>query len=288
LASVLSGKPIDSAPPGVPRRFLPAAGARPFSLLVADDNVTNQQVAVGLLNRLGLRAEVAANGVETLRALETIPYDLVLMDVQMPEMDGLQATRTIRAATSNVLNHQVPIVAMTAHAQPSDRLACLQAGMDDCLVKPVALPALIAVLEKWLKREDQDLPTSESASSAPADAPAAPQVFNRMAFMERMLQDESFARKMLGTFLQDLPDQIEQLLAHVAAGALSSAGSQAHKIKGAAANMGAEALAALMSDLEPACLADDRAAIARLMAEVDQQVVRLTAVLERELAGGAA
>ena len=288
LASVLSGKPIDSAPPGVPRRFLPAAGARPFSLLVADDNVTNQQVAVGLLNRLGLRAEVAANGVETLRALETIPYDLVLMDVQMPEMDGLQATRTIRAATSNVLNHQVPIVAMTAHAQPSDRLACLQAGMDDCLVKPVALPALIAVLEKWLKREDQDLPTSESASSAPADAPAAPQVFNRMAFMERMLQDESFARKMLGTFLQDLPDQIEQLLAHVAAGALSSAGPQAHKIKGAAANMGAEALAALMSDLEPACLADDRAAIARLMAEVDQQVVRLTAVLERELAGGAA
>ena len=102
--------------------------------------------------------------------------------------------------------------------------------------------------------------------------------------MERMLNDEAFARKMIGTFLQDLPDQIEQLQAHVAAGGLASAGPQAHKLKGAAGNMGAEALAALMSDLEKACLAGDPAAITRLMAAVDQQVLRLKPALEQELA----
>jgi CheY-like chemotaxis protein len=94
-----------------------------------------------------------ANGVEVLKSLETIPYDLVLMDVQMPVMDGLEATQRIRDPNSAVPSHGIPIVAMTAHAMQGDREKCLAAGMDDYLPKPVTPQALVEVLEKWLPKE---------------------------------------------------------------------------------------------------------------------------------------
>ena len=94
-----------------------------------------------------------ANGAEAIRALETIPYDLVLMDVQMPEMDGLEATRRIRNPRSNVLNRHVPIIAMTAHAMQGDRERCLEAGMDDYISKPVNPQMLVSVLKKMLPEE---------------------------------------------------------------------------------------------------------------------------------------
>ena len=119
-------------------------------ILLAEDNITNQQVAVGILKKLGLRAEAVANGAEALKALETLPYDLVLMDVQMPEMDGLEATRRIRDPRSAVQNHDIPVIAMTANAMQGDRERCLEAGMNDYLSKPISPRALADVLEKWL------------------------------------------------------------------------------------------------------------------------------------------
>jgi len=283
MTSVVRGQKIEPASTAGPWRLVPADGVRSPALLVVDDNVTNQQVALGILHKLGLQAAVAANGVEAIRALEASRYDLVLMDVQMPEMDGLQATRLIRGAGSKVHDHQVPIVAMTAHALQSDRQACLQAGMDDCLVKPIEIAALEAVLKKWLR----NLPAPESAPAAQAEIPAqTPAVFNRAAFLERMLNDRVFARKMIEVFLLDLPAQLQQLKAHVAAGALPQVGQQAHKIKGSVANMGAEILAALLQDVEQAGAAGDRAAITGRMAELDQHVSLLQAALEREFPPG--
>ena len=118
-------------------------------ILVADDVATNQKVAVGILKLLGLNADAVANGEEALAALETIPYDLVLMDVQMPVMDGIEATRRIRAS-SGTGTRQLPIIALTAGAMLEERENCLQAGMDDFLSKPVAPQALAQCLEKWL------------------------------------------------------------------------------------------------------------------------------------------
>ena len=116
----------------------------PLRILMAEDNVINQQVALSFLERLGYRADVAANGVEAIRAVERQPYDVVFMDVQMPEMDGLEATRQICARWA--AGERPRIVAMTANALAEDREACLAAGMDDYLAKPIRVEELVAAL----------------------------------------------------------------------------------------------------------------------------------------------
>ena len=125
----------------------PAPSAR---ILVAEDNRTNQLVALGILKKLGFRADIADNGVEAVKKLEAAAYDLVLMDMRMPEMDGVEATRHIRDPLSSVLNHEIPVIAMTANVQQTDRDACLDAGMNDFVTKPVSPVEVRRVLERWL------------------------------------------------------------------------------------------------------------------------------------------
>ena len=123
-------------------------------ILLAEDNIINQKVAQSILSKLGCKADVAANGLEAVRALELIDYDLVLMDCQMPEMDGFTATGMIRNPASKVLNNKVPIIAMTANAMKGDREKCLEAGMDEYLTKPVKKNELAEILLKWLPTSD--------------------------------------------------------------------------------------------------------------------------------------
>jgi signal transduction histidine kinase/CheY-like chemotaxis protein len=136
---------------------------RQTRILLAEDNITNQKVALGILKTLGLRADAVTNGAEAVKALETLPYDLVLMDVQMPEMDGLEATRCIRDPHSAVRNHRIPILAMTAHAMQGDRERCLEVGMDDYVAKPFSPQALAEVLDKWLPQRDADCRSRKAA-----------------------------------------------------------------------------------------------------------------------------
>jgi signal transduction histidine kinase/CheY-like chemotaxis protein len=138
---------------------------RSARILLAEDNVVNQRVAVGLLRKLGYSCELAANGLEALQALETRVFDLVLMDCQMPECDGYEATRRIRA-----MGLAVPIVAMTANAMAGDRERCLASGMDDFLTKPVSAATLQAALERWFTRGDR----SEAAEGSAAKGASRP------------------------------------------------------------------------------------------------------------------
>jgi PAS domain S-box-containing protein len=146
--SVTQPAPNRLTPPTLPAVY--RCGAR---ILVAEDNVVNQEVALGMLRKLGLYADAVANGAEAVAALTSVPYDLVLMDIQMPEVDGLEATRIIRHPQSNVLDHAIPIIAMTASAMPGDRERCLAAGMNDYTTKPVSPQALIEALNTWLPQK---------------------------------------------------------------------------------------------------------------------------------------
>ncbi len=127
---------------------------RQARILVAEDNPTNQQVALSILKHLGLRADAVANGADALEALGTHTYDLVLMDVQMPVMDGIEATRRIRSAESAAGKPRLPVIAMTANAMLGDRSKCLEAGMDDYLSKPVSPQMFATALDKWLPPSD--------------------------------------------------------------------------------------------------------------------------------------
>ena len=149
LARVLAASP-DAEPLRLPEPARKPVGpvAR---ILLAEDNPVNQTVALAMLKRMGIRAEAVGNGVEAIRALESMPYDLVLMDVQMPVMDGIEAARRIRSLSP--LNPQIPIIALTAHALQEDQKRCLDAGMNGYLSKPVAWQRLAEVLELWLPKK---------------------------------------------------------------------------------------------------------------------------------------
>jgi CheY-like chemotaxis protein/signal transduction histidine kinase len=155
LSAVVTGTVVtEPEQPLVTRHTIREINRGVVRILLAEDNITNQQVAVGILKKMGLHADAVANGAEAVKALESLPYDLVLMDVLMPEMDGFEATRQIRNPFTMVRNHEIPIIAMTANAMKGDREKCLEVGMNDYVSKPVSPQALADVLEKWLPKEE--------------------------------------------------------------------------------------------------------------------------------------
>jgi PAS domain S-box-containing protein len=250
-------------------------GAR---ILLAEDNPTNQQVALGLLKKLGCSAVAVNDGREALKALQTSRYDLVLMDVQMPNMDGLQATRMIRDPASGVLNNRIPIIAMTAHAMQSDKDRCMQAGMNDYLTKPIEPRALFEAVNRWLpnqlERVDKDDKTKERLVS---------DIFDIKGLLERVMEDEDLARELIRTFLEQTPAQISTLRSHISKGETQPAERLAHSIKGAAANLGGEALRATAYEMEKAGKAGNLQAMASMLPELEKQFDVLKAEMERFL-----
>ncbi|MFH1114901.1 MAG: PAS domain S-box protein [Pseudomonadota bacterium] len=247
-------------------------------VLVVEDNLINRQVAVGILNRLGLRADVATDGAEALRALKSISYDLVLMDVQMPVMDGMEATREIRNPESAVLDHNVPVIAMTAHAMQGDRDKCLKEGMNDYISKPVSRHVLAGVLQKWLPgwRFDGRGPESE-----PSKASGRP-VWNKAGMMERLMGDEDLAKEIVEAFLKDVPTQIEMLRQCVEQGDVVDVESRIHTLKGVSANVGGEDLWESAFQLEKAMKMGDSAAALERMTELEVRFGHLRDAMVKE------
>ncbi len=280
LAAVLAGAAVPRPErPIVTRHAIREMRRGAIRILLAEDNITNQQVALGILKRLGLRADTVTSGVEAITALETLPYDLVLMDVQMPEMDGLEATRHIRDPQSAVLRHEIPIIAMTAHAMQGDRERCLEAGMNDYVAKPISAQALADALERWLPRDETvtpvpGLPALVVAASAQRQEMDAP-VFDRVGMMARLMDDEALARIVVQGFLEDAPKQIGALRGYFEAGDVPGALRSAHTIKGASATVGGEALRAVAAEMEKIARAGDLEAMAGSLLELELQLDRL-------------
>jgi len=235
-------------------------------ILLVEDNLTNQEVAKGILSNLGLRVDVACNGAQAIQALESFSYGLVLMDVQMPVMDGIEATRRIRSATSTVLNPRIPIIAMTAHALEGDRLKCIAAGMDDFVTKPVYPKVLTEALLRWLP---------SAKASAPQPKRALPPVFDRAGMRERLMNDDGLIQLVTGDFLKDMPVQIQALRQFAEQGDAYGAFNKAHLIKGAASNVGGEALRAVAFTIEKAGKSGDLSAVSLQLEELEDQFRRL-------------
>ncbi len=285
LVAVLTGERHEETRTLITRHSLRESRRGGARILLVEDNLTNQEVASGLLRRLGWHADVTSDGKQALQALETQPYDLVLMDVQMPEMDGYEATRLIRDPNSKVLNRNIPIIATTAHAMQGDAEKCLSAGMSDYVSKPIDPIKLAKVVEKWLTRkvhctsgEPQLEPVPAEDVQLPKQA-SQPLVFNREAFLQRMMGDLEFAHDVTTGFLEELPALLSALRDQFAREDLESIWKQAHKLKGSAANVGAEALRDTAFEMEIAGKIGDLSRVATLMPELEERSVQLSEVL---------
>jgi len=236
----------------------PFAGATAHILLV-EDNTVNQQVALTILRKLGLSADVAENGAQALVSLAANTYDLVLMDIQMPVMDGIEATQQIRNANSSVLDHNIPIIAMTAEAMQGDRERCLAAGMDDYISKPITPRALTERLATWVGRPKR----GDGVDAMPAQAlPRRPDlgalpVFDRRSFVERLMDDEEFALEIVQEYISDSPVQMGMLKESLRTNDAKATERIAHSIKGVAATLCAERVRAVALDIEKAAHVGD-------------------------------
>jgi PAS domain S-box-containing protein len=193
----------------------PAGAEGKIRVLLAEDNITNQKVAMLMLEKLGCRVDAVANGREALEALTHIAYDLVFMDCQMPEMDGYEATTAIRAQEANGGTH-VPIIALTAYAMLDDRARCLQAGMDDYIRKPVKAKVLQAIVQQWGRPAPGSARVPEAEPQLPAPAVASlsppPQMPARLALHDLGDEQEpAFLPSLTETFLQDAARHITGL-----------------------------------------------------------------------------
>jgi len=243
----------------ITRHSLTDQAKRGVRILLAEDNLVNRKVALATLEKLGYHADAVANGLEALTALETLPYDIVLMDVQMPEMDGFEATLRIRDPKSGVRNHTVPIVALTAHAMAGDREKCLDAGMDDYLTKPLRPDDLGQAIERWTSGGKKTSVTAEPPmppSEPPAPVPgervrdASGPLFDREVLLRILGGDKELASEIITEFLTDARRQLQALRETAASGGADELRRQAHGLKGASGTVGALALSALAARLE--------------------------------------
>nr|WP_321497695.1 PAS domain S-box protein [uncultured Methanolobus sp.] len=215
-------------------------------ILLVEDNVVNQHVAQSMLQKLGITADVANNGLEAIEALETIPYDLVFMDIQMPEMDGMEACRHIRNKNSSVINHDVPIIAMTAHAMKGDKEKCIEAGMSDYMSKPINLELLAAKIDKWLN----NAPQKEDVTNSRDEENKEPLIFDHELFMENIMDDIVIARGIVEIFYRNAPRQLGELKEAIDKKEIAMIVNSAHSLKGASASVGGMALCDISSRIE--------------------------------------
>ena len=220
----------------VTRHTIAETEKRKLRILIAEDNIVNQKVAKQILDRLGYRADTVANGQEVLSALEKIPYDLILMDVQMPEMDGPETTAVIREKEKETGRH-IPIIALTAHAMNGDREKYLGMRMDDYLSKPINPGALEEALIRWIRPG-----SAKKLEPFPAQKGNGDDAFDKQGALVRANGDEAFLEEILGIFLQDAPNQIEAMRKAWREGDTKELKQLAHSLKGAAMNVGATLL----------------------------------------------
>jgi CheY-like chemotaxis protein/HPt (histidine-containing phosphotransfer) domain-containing protein len=236
----------------------------PF-VLVVDDNDVNLKVTLAMLQNLGYRAEAAENGLEAVHACEHRAYDAVLMDCQMPQMDGFKATAFIREREGS--RRHTPIIALTASVLPGERQKCLSAGMDDFLCKPVSLRQLDETLRRWTARAEPETGSYVLAADHPLRALEAQGLGALVA-------------EVFGTFLDTTPTYVRQMHAAQAVGDASQVVGLAHSLKGAAVQVGAEEMAGICGRMQEAARTGDLQGLGALVVSLEATFEGLRRTLE--------
>ena len=262
LIRAVSGAEPAAATTPAKAKLDPALATRlPLRILLCDDNIINQKVALRLLQQMGYRADLAANGVEALAAFDRQPYDMVFMDVMMPEMDGLEATRILRGRQQQQSQYpncksSIIIVAMTASAMQGDREKCLAAGMDDYIAKPVRLEGIRAMVERWGAKATMAGATEAAAETHTTSQPGKTGAPNEEApvDMDRLLDftdgNPENLRELVTLYLDQTAGQLEHLEAAIKAGKSQEVRQLAHSCAGASATCGMRRLVPLLRELE--------------------------------------
>jgi CheY-like chemotaxis protein len=242
--------------------------------------------------------DVVGNGNEAVEALKRIPYDLVFMDCQMPEMDGFEATKAIRRLESKVLDPQVPVIALTAYAMQGDRERCEQAGMDDYLAKPIRPAELTLVLERWLlnpkQQRDQKLNLGATEPEVTADGNVSENevvieetgasdldVFNEELLLKRLMNDAELENIIVTAFLEEMPRQIEELKQFLEQRDVKNAHRMAHTIKGGSAYLSANRLRQEAQLAEKMAENGNLEGVAALLPRIEIEFARYQEVLSK-------
>ncbi|MBI3799424.1 MAG: response regulator [Deltaproteobacteria bacterium] len=278
LAAVLGQAPLPMTPRLSRPVFVPppsggSDGPSRGRILVAEDNAVNQKLIVRLLDKLGYRTDVAGNGLEVLEALAAIPYAAVLMDCQMPEMDGYEATRVIRQReTATAAPLHLPIIAMTANAMQGDRAKCLAAGMDDYVSKPINPVELQAALARWTS---QSGPGRAEEPGGPATSP----VLEEAEVLARVGGDRVLLAELVEIFVAEYPSLLAALRAGLIANDPQAVYSAAHSLKGAVGNFGATATVEAARVLEGMGRQGELTGAPAALAVLEHELVRLQPLL---------
>ncbi|MEK6676749.1 MAG: response regulator [Planctomycetota bacterium] len=242
----------------LPNIVTPSAGA---SILLAEDNEISQEVAATILRRAGFLCDVVSNGKEAVEAVRAGVYNLVLMDCQMPEMDGFQATQAIRSfeqerVLSGGPDERIPIIALTANAMQGDRERCLTAGMDDYLTKPLYPEQLIETIKRFLSGDASIAQTlaepfaDQLEKGSAKEVPLAKPPFDMDSVVKRWGGDRTFVEKLIVKFQESAPKEVEQLSRHLGEGNVGEATRVAHGLKGGASYVGAEQFRKIAARIE--------------------------------------
>jgi len=285
LATVTAHGDTASPTPAAPQRLVTkhpleeAHPARRSRILIAEDNPVNQKVAARQIEKLGYRADIAANGLEVLDALLRIPYDIVLMDCQMPEMDGFEATSKIRLREGK--NKRTIIIAMTANALEGDREKCLVAGMDDYISKPVRVAELQHILERW-QHDPSQIHVQEADVSAPTYEDGATVVVDMNCLLEAAGGDEDLAQELVEIFLTQMTGDVEKLDTALAGDGADEVHRLAHMSAGSSATIGMTSLIAPLRELERMGSRAELAHATPLVAQVREELARVKLFFKKQ------
>jgi CheY-like chemotaxis protein len=218
-------------------------------VLVVEDNEVNQIVAAGLLQAMGYSVEVAGDGVKALEVLERQQFDAVLMDVQMPTMDGYTATRKLRGREDG--ERRIPVIAMTAAAIDGERERCLEAGMDDFLTKPVDPAALAHTLLRWTGGVPEEAPVGDDGLVLPPTSPIDGLDVERLDMLRDLdVGNTDYLDRAIGNFSRNSVAAVATIRGHIAVGDADLMRQAAHKLAGSALNLGVQGTAAAARQIE--------------------------------------